>query len=322
MRTAYRALRDRFVIDLAGFVSLGGIDQWISVRGDDVRNPVLVIVHGGPGAVTSIFTSRLRAWERCFTVVHWDQRGAGRTFGRHGARGELSLARLAEDGIELAMHLRARLGHEKVIVLGSSVGSAIALQMVRRRPELFHAYVGVDQNVGDPDGLGHRLAIDALRASGDRRGVRELERIGADPARWTRDDFDRRNRIIAGARTGAPDMIRDVTLPAMLSSPQHGWLDLVDIARGLRFSLGRLHAEVATFDARAGGVCFEVPVIVLQGEHDIVTPHALAARFVDDVDAPYKAFATIEGAGHLAAFAFPERFLEQLTRAWRGSVAR
>ncbi|UJR84990.1 alpha/beta fold hydrolase [Sandaracinus amylolyticus] len=335
MRTSYElSIRDLFTrrapvridapdgIDFAGFVSLGGIEQWISVRGDDVRNPVLVIVHGGPGAVTSIFTPRLRAWEQRFTVVQWDQRGAGKTFGRHGAQGELSLARLAEDGIDLALHLRARLGHEKVIVLGSSAGSAIALQMVRRRPELFLAYVGVDQNVGDPDGLGQRLAIDALRASGNVRGVRELERIGADPSRWSRDDFDRRNRIVAGARTGGPDMITQVTLPAMLSSPQHGWGDLLDVTRGLRFSLDRLHAEVATFDARAGGTRFELPVIVLQGAHDIVTPHALAERFVAEIDAPYKAFATIEGAGHLAAFAFPERFLDQLTRAWRGSDAR
>lgn len=302
-------------IDASHFVSLGGIDQWISVRGDDARSPVLLVVHGGPGATTSIFTPQLRSWERRFTVVQWDQRGAGKTFGRHGAKGSgaLSLDRLADDGVALAEHLCEQLRQDRVIVLGSSVGSAIALHMVRKRPELFAAYVGTDQNVGgDREHLGHRLALAALRASGNDRGARELERIGADPARWSRDAFDRRNRLVAGVRSGGPDMITEVTLPAMFASPQHGWRDLVDLTRGLRFSLDQLHAEVATFDARALGTRFDLPFVVLQGAHDLVTPTELARRFVEDVDAPYKAFATVEGAGHLAAFARPERFLALL----------
>src|SRR5262245_14493007 len=98
-------------IDEHGFVCIGGIEQWISIRGEDRSNPVLLLVHGGPGSIYSIFTPLLRFWEPHFTIVQWDQRGAGKTFRRNGkvGSGELTLDRLARDGIELAEYLRAYL---------------------------------------------------------------------------------------------------------------------------------------------------------------------------------------------------------------------
>jgi pimeloyl-ACP methyl ester carboxylesterase len=112
----------RGIVD-EGFARIGGIEQWISIRGEDRDNPILVVVHGGPGAPYSIFTPRVRAWERHFTIVQWDQRGAGKTFRRNRATADddkLTFDRLARDGLELVEHVCARLGHAKVILFGSS----------------------------------------------------------------------------------------------------------------------------------------------------------------------------------------------------------
>lgn len=74
------------------YISVGGIQQWISIRGEDRNNPVLLFVHGGPGAVQTIFASLLRPWEKYFTIVQWDQRGTGKTLRKNGApkAGELT----------------------------------------------------------------------------------------------------------------------------------------------------------------------------------------------------------------------------------------
>jgi hypothetical protein len=66
------------------FVTLGGTDQWIQLRGEDRANPVLLVLHGGPGWPNAVFTLPLRPWERHFTVVQWDHRGAGKTLRRTG----------------------------------------------------------------------------------------------------------------------------------------------------------------------------------------------------------------------------------------------
>lgn len=52
---------------------IGGIDQWLSIRGKDRRNPILLFLHGGPAspAMPEAYTFQT-PWEDYFTVVQWD----------------------------------------------------------------------------------------------------------------------------------------------------------------------------------------------------------------------------------------------------------
>ena len=94
-------------IDQSAYVTLGGIEQWISIKGDDTANPVLLVVHGGPADVQWPNADKYVPWQRAFTVVQWDQRGAGHTFGHSGGNKtpDVNLGRIVKDGIELAAYL-------------------------------------------------------------------------------------------------------------------------------------------------------------------------------------------------------------------------
>jgi len=109
------------------FVRIGGIDQWIGIRGEDPKNPVLLILHGGPGCSYSIFTPHVRSWEKHFTVVQWDQRGGGKTFSRMGRQGtgEISFEQLTNDAIEVVDYLRTHLRKDRIFLLASSIGSTL-----------------------------------------------------------------------------------------------------------------------------------------------------------------------------------------------------
>ena len=103
-------------IDESHFVPIGGIDQWISIRGENVSNPVLLVVHGGPGEAQWPAAEIYTPWEKAFTLVQWDQRGAGHTFGRYGTQTpQVKLEQIAKDGVELAAyslpHTRQKEGH-------------------------------------------------------------------------------------------------------------------------------------------------------------------------------------------------------------------
>ncbi|MFD3535925.1 alpha/beta fold hydrolase [Streptomyces sp. NPDC058664] len=302
-------------IDEQVFVRIGGIDQWISIRGEDLANPVVLELHGGPGASTAIFGPRTRSWEKHFTIVRWDMRGTLKTLGRSGAdgQGEMTFERISADAVEVTDHIRTRLGVDKVVLLGHSYGSAFGLRLAREFPERYSAYVGTDQNIHDAgrDDSVHQALLVRLRATGKRKELAAVEALDADKHRWTAREGAMHAKLLATSDPLTLDTMKKVVMGSLWLSPLHSLRELGHFVKGMSFS-ERVTAGTSGFDDWADGTAFELPFFLFQGEKDVLTPPDRARRFFDDVQAPVKAFALIEDCSHFAAFRRPERFLELL----------
>ena len=299
-------------VDEAGFVRIGGIDQWVSIRGEDRANPLLVLLHGGPGAgFLLIGYAGMRAWERDFTVVNWDQRGAGRTFGRNGRKGsgEMSIDRMAADAVEVIEHALARTGQTKAIVLGASWGSILGVAVTRRRPDLVHAYVGAGQVVDmhQNEAVGYDQLMARLEARGRTKAAARLAAIGPPPYADL-DVLIRQRRIVfANAPASERGFVGRVLLAALVA-PGGRLKDVWDWAAAQQLSIRRLYSALMTYSDRAPTPQIPVPVVIIQGDEDIQTPTSLARDYLDGVQAPSKAFVTIPGGGHNAVLAMPDAF--------------
>jgi pimeloyl-ACP methyl ester carboxylesterase len=307
------------------FIKAGGIDQWIQIRGEDRDNPVLLVLHGGPGWPNAVFTLPLRSWERHFTVVQWDHRGAGKTLGRNGkaGSGEMTFDCRVADAVEVIEFLRRHLGTDKVIVLAESMGTLTGTPLVKRRPDLVHALVVTDLYVAmvANEARQYQLTLERLRAAGNAKGVAALEEIGADPTRW---DLAAWNTNMAWAfRTNlpTPNLDRRLRFPLALASPLYSLRDLSSLFVGFQWSTAQMFEELMAYDAWRLGTRFEVPFFLFQGEHDVVTLTTLAEEYFEEVEAPTKGLALIPDAGHFAAFTQPERFLAELLARVRPLVA-
>jgi pimeloyl-ACP methyl ester carboxylesterase len=298
------------------FVNVGGIDQWIQLRGEDRDNPVLLVLHGGPGWPNAVFTPPLRPWERQFTVVQWDHRGAGKTLRRTGKAGSgpMTFEQRITDAIEVIEFLRRHLGVDRVVVLAESMGTLTGLPLVKRRPDLVHALVVTDLYVDMAANEARKrlLTLERLRAAGNHKGVAALEEIGGDPARW---DLRAWNANMAWAfRTNVPtpNLDRRLLFPLALTSPIYTLRDLWTLFQGFQWSTAQMFQELKAYDARRLGSRLEVPFFLFQGERDVITLTSLATEYFQEVQAPTKQLALIPDAGHFAAFTQPERFLTEL----------
>ena len=302
------------------YITVGGIEQWVSIRGDDRRNPILFFVHGGPGMGHTMFNPLLRPWERHFTLVQWDQRGSGQTRRRSGPlrEGEWTLARLESDAVEVARYLLAELGQDKLILLAGSAGSTFGLAVAKHHPELLHAYVGTDQHTGAATLRRCRqVTLNWLHHTGKAKAAKAIEAIGADPATWTADQASILARWAVKADPTVPNMITDVVLPAMISSPEHNLRDLSQVTKGMAESMAQWHGQITRFDPGALGADFAVPVLILQGDSDALAPADAARDYLDTITAPRKELALINNSGHLAMFTRPNQFLDELVRLTR-----
>ena len=307
-----QALRGPNAIDEAGFVRIGGIDQWVSIRGEDRNNPVLVILHGGPGAAFQLIGyEAMRPWERDFTVVQWDQRGAGRTFGRNGAKGsgELSIDRMADDGVEVVRHALARTGQEKALVLGASWGSILGVRIARKSPGLLHAYIGAGQVVDMQanEAIGYDGLMARLKARGETEAAEQLAAIGPPPYADMTLLLKERNILTKHPPESERGLFRNALIAA-LSAPKVRLTDLRDWFQGGSFSVDKLYVPMMAYSDRTGAPVIPVPIVIIQGDEDIQTPTVLARAYFDSLQAPSKTWVIVPGGGHNAVFAMPSEF--------------
>src|SRR4029450_6124092 len=79
-------------------VRIGGCDQWILERSEDATNPGVLFLHGGPGTSQLASNRRnTRHLERYFTVVNWDQRGAGKSYRAIRDAGRMNIDQFVAD---------------------------------------------------------------------------------------------------------------------------------------------------------------------------------------------------------------------------------
>src|SRR5688572_19930014 len=128
------------------FLELGGCEQWGMIRGENIANPVLVLLHGGPGmSETSLFRACNAVREKSFTGVYWDQRGAGKSFDPATPKSSMTVEQLITDLDQLVDYVCKRLGKHEVTLLGHSWGSPLGCLYASRFPEKVAVYVGCAQ---------------------------------------------------------------------------------------------------------------------------------------------------------------------------------
>ncbi|MGW1285977.1 alpha/beta fold hydrolase [Streptomyces sp. NPDC002586] len=335
MLLTYRALKRRALakklaittpngIDESSYVRIGGIDQWISVRGEDRSNPVILEVHGGPGASNLIHAPRTRAWERYFTIVRWDMRGAGKTFAAGGpeGQGEMTLDRCYQDALEVTAHIRTRLGVDKVVLVANSFGTVTGLRLARNHPELYSAYVGTDQNIvdGGRDGSADEALPARLEKAGKRKELAKIVAMGPDRTAWSAHEWSEYAKTVVTTDPLTYDTMKTVIVRSLWFSPLHNLRGLRTYLKGMTFS-EQLGPQAMTVDEYAEGTAFRLPFFLFQGDSDVLTPPEPARRFYEEVTAPVKDFALIREASHFASFRHPDQFLDLMLTKVRPVVA-
>jgi proline iminopeptidase len=304
-----------------GFVPIGGIDQWVAMRGRDRSRTALLFLHGGPCEAQSPFLSLFAPWEKRYVVAQWDQRGSGRTFGKNGtSTPNMTLEQLAHDAVEVTQYVLGRLKAHKLILVGHSWGAVLGLSVVRLRPALFHAFVGTGQPVSG------RAIIEGMRSSAVTRaqGAGDVEAVAALKGLSDADlaDMSKLNILFKwvapfpapdldflirrGALLGPPDRPASIAAADFLASnpdPRDPASHPVCLLKLWRFAF--------EFDAAAAGYDLPVPFFVIQGRNDSRTPPEAARAFVNQVHAPAKGYTAIDG-GHFACFDNPTGFLNAL----------
>lgn len=315
--TAPNGVEESFIVEL------NGARQYVSVRGNDRENPIILFIHGGPAAPEMpISWTFQRPWEEFFTVVQWDQRASGKSFPLNDPKEILptmTVEQYRDDVIALIEHLNDRYGKRKVILIGHSWGSVPGLMTAIERPDLLHAYIGVGQIIDFRDGerIGYEQILRVAREDGNETAVAELEALEPYPGRGAfsvdKMTTQRKWSIHYGYLTAGRDNA-NAYFKAHRLSPEYGPADIKAWGEGSAFTIEHFFPKLADISFKHV-TSLETPVFMFMGRHDYTTPNAPVVEWLSNVSAPQKQAVWFENSAHVIPADEPGRtLLELVTR--------
>jgi pimeloyl-ACP methyl ester carboxylesterase len=311
-------------------VEIGGIPQAMIIQSVDPANPVLLFVHGGPG-MTEFFMEQdyPTGLERHFTMVWWEQRGAGMSFTADIPPETMTMDQMIADTVGVADYLRKRFGQDRILLLGHSWGSYLGIQVAAKAPDRFLAYVGMAQITHQlrSEAMAHEFLLGAYKARGDDAMVRKLEaapvsmEAGLSPA-WMR----LRDAAMQGAGVGhtrnIDSVITGIFLPVWRVRA-YTLTDKINVWRGKLWSRPFFWEYLLRDDLRTRLIDFDLPVYFMVGRHDQTANPTLSRSYFDMIDAPVKGFYTFESSAHSPLFEEPLRATDILLQdVMRGTNAQ
>ncbi|MGA2095397.1 MAG: alpha/beta hydrolase [Candidatus Acidiferrum sp.] len=286
-------------------VSIGGIDQWMEIRGQSTKNPILLFIHGGPGSAEMPVARGFQdPWEKYFTVVQWDQRGAGKTYTsnrKEALRPTMTLDRMHADTLEVVNYLRNRFHRDKIFVLGHSWGSILGLQLAHEHPDLLYAYIGVGQATDgwQNEVVLYKETLEAAHLAQNQEAMKQLSAIAPYPSPDITFAQIRTVREWSGALIGPKGTDESwMGLKSIFVSPEYSLVNDLDWIRGQLFSIETLLPALKNLKFSDQGYDYRGPIFFLEGKHDPYTPSSITKDFFDKMNDPDKHFEWFENSGH------------------------
>lgn len=300
-------------------VDINGVRQGMFIQSKNAANPVLLFVHGGPGMPEYWLTRRYpTGLENDFTVVWWDQRGAGLSYDPGIPAETMTVEQLVADTLAVTDYLRQRFGQEKIYLMAHSGGSHIGIQAAAQAPELYHAYIGVAQMAYQlkSEQLAYEYMLEQYKANGNDKMVRDLEAApptatGPLPADYMALRDSAMHGLGIGTTRDMKSVITGVFIPTWLSR-EYTLQEKFNLWRGKFYSQALLRDKVFAADLTQQVQDLNLPVYFFHGLYDYTVSYPEAKFYLEKLQAPIKGFYTFEHSAHSPMFEEPEKMRQIL----------
>ncbi len=300
-------------------IDINGVEQGMFIKSKDVTHPVLLFLHGG---MPEYFLTEQNptGLEDIFTVVWWEQRGAGISYDPNAPRDAINTEQMISDTMVLTNYLRQRFGKQKIYLMGHSGGSIFGIRAAARAPQLYHAYIGEAQMVDqlESERLAYEYMLVQYKASGNQKMVQRLEAApvtldGGTPAAYLALRDEAMHPLGIGTMHNMKSVVTGLVLTSLLH-PDYTLVEKLNFWRAKAHSgASALWPEMISTDLRKETLELAIPVYFFSGKYDYTVNYGLSKAYLAKLRAQVKGFYTFENSAHSPMFEEPEK-MQQIFR--------
>ncbi len=303
-------------------IMLGNLRQWIFIRGTDKKNPVLIFLHGGPGSPLGGI-SGTRKYDKelinHFTIVHWDQRGAGKSYNAKIPLNKMTYDRFVEDCRELIDYILNKFNKQKVFLVGHSGGSVTGLKVAHKYPGKIYAYVGLGQIIDDyeKEKTGYYYMLDENMKSGNVKNQKAIRKLGPPPYDVPQKRFKKAKYIVQnGGFIHENPILKLISAQlTFITSPEYTILEgfRTYLNTGLNFTMGAMWEEIKSIKLIEEIKYIDVPLYFIHGKYDMIAPIYPVEMFYNTIDTKKKKkLIVLENSAHVPFIEEREKYREIL----------
>ena len=298
-------------------VKIGGIDQWILMRGENREDPIMLFLHGGPCfSEMGLVRHYNKALENHFVVVNWDQRGARKSYSKKLANEPMTIEQFISDAHEVVEYLKNKFGKDKIYLVGHSWGNLLGMLIISRDPESFYAYVGIGQCSNMPEGerVSYKYTLEMAKKSNNQKAIQELEDIGCPVNGIYKDGFSgtitQRKWLIkfGGSLYGKNSW--NTFIKRILLTKEYSLIDRMNFFKvaNMPSKIKMMENEVLRMNLLEQIPKVRIPIYFFLGRHDYEVPAVVAEKYFEIIKAPKKELIWFEKSAHFPCFEEADKF--------------
>lgn len=309
--------KSKRLICIEEYAQINGINQYLFHLGTKYENPVLLYLHGGPGSAESLFAHLFQEkLEEIYTVVHWDQRGTGKTLTKNPDKYP-TIDLMTDDLFDVIQYLKKKYKKEKISLIGHSWGSVLGSIFIKKYPEEVAYYIGFAQLVSMRENLtiAYKKLEESINQANDKKSFKRLKLIGDYPGEkivLNNELLKKCSKVLKlQKKYNLADRHDWAVFFQALKSPIFKISDISAYLKGLKANKKVLE-ELAEYDLTSEPADYKVPIYYISGGDDWQVPYVIAQKYFEQINAPRKKFFLIPNAGHMLMVDQPKLFCDTL----------
>jgi pimeloyl-ACP methyl ester carboxylesterase len=293
-------------------VKIGGIDQWLLVKGENKNNPVVLYLTGGFGMSSFFLAPKYYPqFEKDFTVVYWEQRGSGKSFNENIPQETMTFEQLTKDINEIAIYLKKKFNKEKIILIGHSWGTTIGLMACKSYPDNFYFFYGVGQIVNYEMNIAARYSqlLSKAEQNQNNKAILQIKSLGEPP--YEQNDKGWKDNLLTNwadfySGTTFSKNWSDIYYWSLLNCSEYTFSEKITVKS--QNKLFFVQDEYRKLDFYNSIHDFAIPIYFVQGENDLLAVTSVVAEYYNKISSPNKDMFIIKNCGHDPQWDYPKEF--------------